>query len=302
MKDQPSRKNLGNSTLIRIVQILSWLITAVFIVTLIWSIYQAIVNKNPLPTWAWLGMTVLFTVAVGLGVMVLVYRGVARETGPFDFRPSQRLAGQLKHEAKRVETGGAVSLRVEIKMAEGNLQILGGAADIMEGDFTYDDADWKAPVLDYSVDANGQGDLLVEQTSTGRPAMKQGRCEWRLRLTPELPTDLKVKFGAGKANLDLSGLTLTGLRVESGVGELNLDLSADPERNLDVFVKSGIGDTSLRFPKNTGVRVRSTVGFGSIKPNGLNWDGEFYTNDLYGQSAATLEITIEGGMGKITLI
>ena len=79
-------------------------------------------------------------------------------------------------------------------------------------------------------------------------------------------------------------------------------VSADPERNLDVFVKSGIGDTSLRFPKNTGVRVRSTVGFGSIKPNGLNWDGEFYTNDLYGQSAATLEITIEGGMGKITLI
>ena len=41
------------------------------------------------------------------------------------------------------------------------------------------------------------------------------------------------------------------------------------------------------------------VGLGSTHPHGLIWDGEAYTNAAYGKSPITLEITIQGGIGKI---
>jgi len=97
-------------------------------------------------------------------------------------------------------------------------------------------------------------------------------------------------------------LAVTRLHVESGVGELNLDLSGKLERNVMAFIKSGIGDTTLRLPQDVGVRVQSSVGIGSLQPHGLAWDGRAYTNNLYGRNAVTLDITIKGGMGKISLI
>jgi hypothetical protein len=131
--------------------------------------------------------------------------------------------------------------------------------------------------------------------------MRQGRSEWVLRFSPDLPMDLNVKFGAGQADLRLADLALDRLRVESGVGALAVDLSGERSRNLEVMIKAGIGDTLVRLPENAGVRVRSTVKLGSIHVHGLTWDGEAYTNPNYGQTPASLEIIIEGGMGKITL-
>jgi hypothetical protein len=296
-----SPSKLRDPGFLRVVRILSWAVNLIFLVALIGAIYQAVVNGNPLPVWAWLGLVTLFAVAIGLVVVVIVYRGVAAQVGPFDFRPSSRVAGELKSETRRVEGGGANTLRAEIKMRAGVLQLMGGATDVLDASFIYDDADWKPPVVEYSVDAAGRGDLAVEQRATHRPAMRQGRCEWVIRLNSEIPTELNVKFGAGKADLRLAGLTLDQLRVESGVGELALDLSGEWERSLQAFIKTGIGDTVLRLPENAGVRVQSTVGLGSVRPRGLTWKGGAYTNALYGQAAVTLDITVEGGMGKLKL-
>jgi hypothetical protein len=155
--------------------------------------------------------------------------------------------------------------------------------------------------VEYGVDAAGQGSLVVKQRATHRPAMRQGRSEWVIRLNSDLPTELTIQFGAGKADLRLAGLALTRLRVESGVGELAVDLSGEWGHSLEAFVKAGIGDTTLRLPQNAGVRVQSAVSLGSIQPHGLTWDGTAYSNALYGQAEVTLDISVESGMGKITL-
>jgi hypothetical protein len=275
--------------------------TAIFLVALVWAIYVALVNGDPLPIWAWLGVITLLAAAVGLGVAVAVYRGVSREVGPFDFGPSRRVTGQLQKETQQIEANGARALRADIRMTQGILQLMGGTADVMEAAFTYDDADWKMPDVAYSVDAAGLGDLVVKQRATGRPAMHQGRSEWFILLNQDLPTELAVKVGAGKAELTLVGMALTRLRVEGGVGELALDLSGAWRQSMDVFVKAGVGDMTLRLPRNAGARVQSTVGLGSMHAPGLAWDGEAYVNALYGQSAVSLEITVEGGMGKVAL-
>lgn len=301
IQNRASRTSRRNRQMMRFIQLFSWAVTALFLVALIEAIYQAAINGNRLPMWAWLGLAVLFAVGVGLAVMVIVYQGMSTRTGPFDMQLSTRVTGELKHEVKGVEAGEASALRAEIRMVQGELELTGGAAEAIEADFTYDDADWQPPVVAYDVDADGQGDLAVHQKATGRPTMRQGRNEWALRLNDDLPTELEVHFGAGKANLHLGGMSLSRLQVESGVGELVLDLSGEWERSLTAYVKTGIGDAVLRLPSNAGVRVDSTVGFGSVKPHGLAYDGEAYTNELYGQSTVNLDITVEGGMGKLSL-
>jgi predicted membrane protein len=295
-----SQRYFGNTRFLKALQIVSWIVTAIFLAALLYSIFQAAVYGNPVPAWAWFAIIVLLAAAIGLAVAYVVYRGVTEQSGPIDLRPSTRVSGELKSTTSRVEADEASSLRVEIKMAQGILRLAGGTADALEASFTYDDADWKEPEVRYEVDA-AQGNLAVKQRATHRPAMRQGRAEWDIRLNQDLPTDLYVNFGAGKADLQLSGLTLTRLDVESGVGELTLDLSGEWKRSLEAKVKAGIGDTVLRLPDDVGVRVQSAVSLGSVRPHGLAWDGKAYTNSLYGQAPVTLDITVTGGVGKLSL-
>jgi hypothetical protein len=294
------RAKRGNQQYLRALQIVSWAITAIFLVALAWAIYQALVNGNSLPLWAWVGVIVLFALAIGLIVAVVVYRGVVDQAGPFDFRPTTHVTGELRTENQRVEAGGASSLSARIHMTEGILGVQGGASDAMNASFIYDNADWKPPVVIYAVDPTGLGNLVVEQQSTGRPAMHQGRCEWDIRLGRELPLDLNVKVGAGKADLKLGGLSLSKLHIESGVGALTVDFSGEWLRSLEAFIKTGIGDTVLRLPRDVGVRIHSAVSMGSAHPQGLTWDGEAHVNAAFGKSPVTLDIYVESGIGKVT--
>lgn len=131
--------------------------------------------------------------------------------------------------------------------------------------------------------------------------MRQGLNEWQIRLNEQLPTDLRLQFGAGEAHLNLSALNLTGLHIESGLGELSVDLSGDRRQNLQAHIKLGIGDTRLRVPQHIGVRVQTAVSLGSTHPQSLTWDGEAYTNALFGRGGPALDITVSGGMGKLTI-
>jgi hypothetical protein len=289
-----------NRQMQQLIQTASRVVTVVFVLALIWAVYQAAANHNPLPLWAWLGVIALFALAVGLIVAVIVYRGVAKEAGPFNFSPAALVAGKLEKEERLIEPGEASALNARIHLTEGVLALQGGAEAAMEAGFTYDDADWKPAVVRYAVDPAGLGSLEVEQQSTGRPARRQGRCEWDLRLSRRLPLDLFVKVGAGKASLKMGGLSLTRLHVENGVGALTVDLSGDWERDLQAYVKAGIGDLTLRLPAETGVRLHTSVSLGSTHPHGLTWDGEALTNAALGKSAVTLDIVVESGIGKVT--
>jgi N-terminal domain of toast_rack, DUF2154 len=297
-----SASNFKNPRVIKVIQTLSRVVLAIFLLALIWAIYQALSGGNPLPVWAWFGILTLLAVAVGLGVAYVVYRGVAQDAGPFDMRLSSDVSGRLLQETRRVEAGGAASLRAEINMAAGDLLLEGGATGAMDAGFTYDDADWKLPEVTYTVDDAGQGNLIVRQRTTHRPAMRQGRCEWVIRLNEDLLAELKVKFGAGRASLRPVGLMLARLRVDSGVGELILDLSGSWQHNMEAFVKTGIGDTTIILPHSAGIRIQTTVGLGSIDVQNLTWDGEAYTNALYGHAPVYLDITLQGGIGKLKLL
>lgn len=301
-----SKMNINNPRVLRIIQLFSWIITLIFLTALAVAIYQAVINGNTLPLWAWLGILTLLAVIIGLGIALIVYRGVAKQSGPFDFSPTTTVNGSLITETRVVETAAASSLHAELKMIAGVFQLMAGAPGIMgdrvlTADFNYDDADWKPPEVDYAVNPLGQGSLTVRQKATNRPAMRQGRCDWVVHLNPELPTELDVQFGAGKAELILTGLKLTRLQVESGAGQLVIEFNGDWPQSLEADIKPGVGDTVLRLPKNTGIIIDSAIGLGSVHAKNLTQDGHIYTNNLYDPAGINLNINIKGGIGKLSL-
>jgi hypothetical protein len=230
--------------------------------------------------------------------------------------------GELRTESETVELGGTGPVRVEIEMAAGELDVSGGAAELLEASFTYNVAELK-PEVDYS------GDMLTVRT----PDVKAGinslwdlddyRYEWDLRLNDDVPMDMQVNMGAGRSSLQLGTLSLTSLEVTRGAGEVVIDLSGstsltrlnvgggagaitvdltgDWQNDLEATSEGGLGARTLILPADVGVRVKVEVGVGTVDATGLTKEGEYYTNDAYGQSDVTLYIDVSGGVGGTEL-
>ena len=231
--------------------------------------------------------------------------------------------GELRTESETVELGGAASVRVEIEMAAGELDVSGGAAELLKADFTYNVAELK-PEVDYS---GGTLAVRAPDVSTGIGSLWDAgdyRYEWDLRLNDDVPMDMQVGLGAGPSNLRLGTLSLTRLEVTRGAGEVVIDLSGstsltrlnvgggagavtvdltgDWQNDLEATIEGGVGKRTLILPAGVGVRVKVEVGLGGVDATGLTKDGDYYVNDAYGQSAVTLNIQVEGGVGETELI
>jgi hypothetical protein len=213
---------------------------------------------------------------------------------------SKARVGALRTESQSVELGDAKSVRVEIHLGAGNLEVTGGAEKLLEADFTYNVAKLK-PEVDYT-----DGTLVVRQPDVkGLPALPgvtDYRNEWGLRLYDEVPMDLSVEVGGWVSDLRLAGLSLTGLDVSLGTGEFAVDLSGSWARDLDVTIAAGAANVSVRLPGDVGARVRVESGPHTVEVTGLTKDGDVYTNAAYGVSEVTLEIKLDAGIGRINLV
>jgi len=207
--------------------------------------------------------------------------------------------GELQTESQSVELGGDASVRVEINMGAGNLEVTGGAEKLLEADFTYNVAELK-PEVKFS-----DGALVIwEPGKEGRVdwrGISDFRNEWTLSLNNELPMDLSVEIGAGFGDLQLADLSLTGLDVTLGAGEYTIDLNGEWTRDLNVTVEAGAANVRLRLPAGVGVRVEVGEGPHTVESTGLTKDGNVYTNAAYDVSEVTLHVNVEAGIGQINL-
>ena len=130
---------------------------------------------------------------------------------------TQQDVGKLQEESKSVDLNNADSVRAQLKMGAGELNVTGGAEQLMDGDFSYNVSEWK-PKVSYGV-SGGNGELLVKQGSANSGSLDgKARNEWDISLNEEVPTDLVVKMGAGESDLDLDSLTLKGVDLKMGAG------------------------------------------------------------------------------------
>jgi hypothetical protein len=208
--------------------------------------------------------------------------------------------GNMERESKSVDPKGAQSARAQFKIGAGELNLAGGADQLMEADFSYNVSEWK-PKVNYDVSGD-TGELMVKQGSAeGANLSGDARNEWDIRLNDELPTDLVVQMGAGESNLDLDSLTLSGVDLQMGAGKTTVDLTGDYARSFDTSIQGGVGEATVELPSDVGVKAKAEGGLGKINAEGLKRVGNAYVNDAYGESDVNLNVDVQGGVGEINL-
>src|SRR5215216_4161297 len=213
---------------------------------------------------------------------------------------TQQEVGKLQEESKYVDLKNADSVRAQLKMGAGELNVTGGADQLMDGDFSYNVSEWKPKV---SYDLSGQkGELLVKQGSANSGSLDgKARNEWDISLNDEVPTALVVKMGAGESDLDLDSLTLEGLDLKMGAGKTTVDLTGDYAQGFDASIEGGVGEATLLLPSKVGVKAKSEGGLGKINAEGIKRVGDSYVNNAYGESDVNLSVDVKGGVGQINL-
>ena len=203
-----------------------------------------------------------------------------------------------QHNTQTVDLQGAKSAHARLEMGAGQLTINGGANHLLDADFNYSNS-FDQPRVDYSV-TGGVGQLNISQESH---SLHFGRSEndWNLRFGKDIPLGLKVDMGAGQGNLHFRDVPLTRLELNLGAGQMDVDLTGDRKTDLRVDIEGGVGQANIRLPKNVGVIAHASGGIGSIDVRGLKNDGDSYTNDAYGKTAATIHLKVKGGIGQINL-
>jgi hypothetical protein len=236
-------------------------------------------------------------------LLILVVVATAVLAGACGMQPggTQQEVGKMQHDSKSVDPKEADSARASLKMGAGELNLTGGADQLMEADFSYNVSEWKPKV---SYDVSGQeGELIVKQGGANEDVRLGGdaRNEWDISFNDEVPTDLVVQMGAGESDLDLDSLALKGLDLQMGAGKTTVDLTGDYAQSFDASIEGGVGEATVLLPSEVGVKAKAEGGLGKINAKGLKKVGDSYVNDAYGESDTNLSVDVKGGVGVINL-
>jgi hypothetical protein len=210
--------------------------------------------------------------------------------------------GFARHTSQVIETRdleGAKSVSVTLRMGAGELNLSGGSAHLLNADFHYD-RKWDNPTVNYHVSGD-KGILEVNQQS-GSANFGPADNSWDLNFANDIPLELRVDMGAGQGNLKLRDMDVSNVELHMGAGQVVLDLTGPRKSDLNVSVKGGIGQATMRLPKDVGVSAHAAGGLGSIRAEGLRQNGSEYRNDAYGKSPHKITIDVQGGIGEIELI
>jgi hypothetical protein len=184
------------------------------------------------------------------------------------------------------QAGGEERLAVEVEYGAGRLSLGPGEPGMLYSAKVHYDAATFTPVVDYTA---GRLRLGVESGTVRGRNVRAGELD--LRLTPEVPVDLSVRFGAAEANLDLGGLRVDRLEIQTGASRTILDVSApNPQRCRSATIQVG----AARFEAR---------GLGNLNAERLSVQGGVgeVTLDFSGEWLADMTASVEMGLGALTL-
>jgi hypothetical protein len=180
-------------------------------------------------------------------------------------------------------------LDVHVRYGAGELLVVpGDAGELYRVNLRYDSEIFD-PVVDYErghleVGVEGRdGRMRIRNTEAG---------ELRLQLSPDVPLELDLDFGAVEADLDLGGLRLASLDVETGASETEIRFDRPNPATCDrLDITMGAAGFTVRGLGHAGCdRVEAEGGVGDLT---LEFDGEWRRD---------MEADITMALGSVTLI
>jgi len=236
--------------------------------------------------------------AIGTLVFLIVICFLVWRHHPAVYNDTIFASRALSHQQKIVGLNGAKAIRMSVKMPAGELRMGGGADQVLDADFSYGGS-WQLPSVDYAV-SDGRGELNINQASNSQLMVKSDNT-WSLKVNDALPLDLEVDLGAGRGEFRFAKVNLTRFKLNIGAGQADVDLSGERAKDLEAEIQGGVGEATVRLPRNVGVVAIVHGGLGSIDTHGLKQEGDEYINEAYGKSPATIHLTVQGGIGSIKL-
>jgi len=129
-----------------------------------------------------------------------------------------------------------------------------------------------------------------------------GGRRWDVRLTPDIPLRLRFHLGACQSTLDLGDLRVTDLALETGAADTRVQFprSAGMTR---AKLKSGAASVRLSVPEGVAARITATMAIGSLDVDTRRFprSGSGYASPDYDTAANKLDLSIEGGVGSVTV-
>lgn len=151
------------------------------------------------------------------------------------------------------------------------------------------DADMFDPITGYE---SGRLEVGVEGIGSSVKLRNSDAGELDLRLSPDVPLDLDLEFGAVEADLDLGGLLVARLEIETGASETDVRFSA-PNRTACERLGISMGAAALE------VEGLGNANCASIEVEGGVGD---ITLDFSGEWRRSMEADITMALGSLTVI
>jgi hypothetical protein len=208
--------------------------------------------------------------------------------------------GEMKTDAVHLDGGGVEAATIELQMAAGELEIDGGASELVTGDLEYNVQSWQ-PII-HSSKAGHFARLRIEQPGKGMANGNHVTNRWNLHVSNRIPLTFNIECGAGQAKLNLGDMKLRDVDVSIGAGQINMDLRGHPESDYNVNISGGVGQATVYLPADTAVRADAHGGIGSIRVEGLEKHGDFWESANYGRTKAAIHLKVNGGIGEIRII
>jgi len=237
--------------------------------------------------------TTLGTILFLLVLIVLTWRGHTYASREWPTHSTMN-----SHRQEKIDKKDAKSVRMSVKMPAGDLTMSGGADALLSADFSFGSS-WSEPKIEYSVEA-GAGELNIEQGGGGTLVTNSDNT-WNLKVNDSIPLDLRVDVGAGRGVFRFAKVDLTRLELNIGAGQADVDLSGERAKDLEAEIQGGVGEATIRLPKDVGVVATVHGGLGTIDTHGLKEEDGQYVNAAYGKSPATIHLSVNGGIGTIRL-
>jgi hypothetical protein len=216
-----------------------------------------------------------------------------------DLSTGQALAGETISEA----LGGAERAEIQIGGSVGTLQIgateseqlIEGQIDLARNERVVRDLSLDGDTAEYTLNSRGgnSGWFFNFRNEENRT--------WDLRLNQDIPMDLSVDTGVGRAILNLEQLDLTSLTVNLGAGETLITLPREGE--FEAEVDGGVGQVTIRIPEGMAARIHVDRGIGNVDVDrAFDSEGDnTYLSPNYSRAENRVDLEVNVGVGQVKI-
>jgi len=145
-------------------------------------------------------------------------------------------------------------------------------------------------------------DVRVEAGASFIPFVGPSDGTWRFQLTQDVPVTLKVETGASQLDMDLTDVLASHIELSTGASNSNIVMPAHGASLLDL--NAGAASINISIPEGVSGRVRIKEGLTSLHVDTNRFpqvDSRLYQSTDYDTASNRAEISVEAGLGSITV-